>query len=138
MKKSKVVLDTNVLISGLFWMGNSHKILIACKSKKLHLIISPALLQELKSILEREKKFGLTQKELERIVKTMAEIAKLVFPFKRLDIIKIHPSDNRVLECAEKGKADYIISGDKHLTNLKTYKWIKILKPAKAVELLLP
>lgn len=138
VEEARVVLDTNVLVSGLFWRGNSHRILLACKSNKLHLITSPELLQEFKAVLEREEKFGLSQEEIEKIVESVAKLAEMVFPNKRLKTIKNHPADNRLLECAEEGEADYIISGDKHLTALRKFKGVKILSPAEAIKLLFP
>ena len=49
----------------------------------------------------------------------------------RIDVIKDDTSDNKYLECAVEGKADYIISGDKHLTDLQLFRGIKIIDPAK-------
>lgn len=44
-------------------------------------------------------------------------------------VITVDPADNIFLECAVDGNADYIISGDKHLLDLKTYSDIQILNP---------
>ena len=53
-----------------------------------------------------------------------------------LDIIKYDETDNRYLECAVAGKADYIVSGDNHLLSIGEYKGIIILSPAAFVALL--
>lgn len=56
------------------------------------------------------------------------ETANIIETKSRLSVINEDPQDNRVLECAVDGEAEYIITGDKHLLNLKSYKGIKILK----------
>ncbi len=59
------------------------------------------------------------------------ELAGNVSPTVKLDVIKADPKDNIILECAVAGNADYIVSGDKHLLDLKEFSGIKILKPAE-------
>jgi len=134
----RVVLDTNVVISGLFWKGNPHRLLMACKERKLKMVTSVDLLEELKTVLLREKKFGLNEKKVKEIITAIAQVSEIVVPKERLSVIKEHLSDNRVLECAKEGNAQYIISGDKHLLSLEEYKGIKIVKPTEAVKLFLP
>lgn len=56
-------------------------------------------------------------------------------PIQAIDIITDDPKDNMILECAVGGKADYIVSGDRHLLSLKEYKGIKILTAREFIEL---
>ena len=60
---------------------------------------------------------------IEQILKT----AKFVKVTNKLQVIKEHPADNKFLECAIAAKADYVVSGDKHLLKIEAYKKIKIL-----------
>ena len=60
----------------------------------------------------------------------------LIAPSTKIDIIKEDPDDNKFLETAVDGKADFIISQDKHLLNLKEYRGVKILRPEEAVKLI--
>ena len=56
------------------------------------------------------------------------EIAEIIVPQSHLDIAPNDPSDNKFIECAIDGNADYVISGDRHLLNIGNYKKVKILK----------
>ena len=60
----------------------------------------------------------------------------LVVPTESLNVVQEDESDNRYLECAIEGKAQYIVSGDKHLLDVSEYKGINILTPAEFVTLL--
>jgi predicted nucleic acid-binding protein len=57
-------------------------------------------------------------------------VAEIIGPTITLPIIKDDPSDDRILECAVAGQADLIVSGDHHLTNLKSFRGIGIIRPA--------
>jgi hypothetical protein len=61
--------------------------------------------------------------------------SKAVNPKNRIAVIVDDP-DNRILECAEEGRADFIISGDHHLTDLEDYQGIKIVAPATFLALI--
>jgi putative PIN family toxin of toxin-antitoxin system len=121
----KIVLDTNVLISAFFWNGNERKVLEKCRAKELDLLISPEILAELDAVLDR--KFSVPEEKRAEYSKNIILISKLVFPNKRIAVIKADPSDNRILECAVDGEAEFIISGDGHLLKLEIYKGIEIL-----------
>jgi hypothetical protein len=69
--------------------------------------------------------------EIEVFLKKLMKVVVIIRSGARLDVIKDDPSDNKYLECAVEGKADYIISGDKHLTDLQFFRGIKIMDPAK-------
>jgi putative PIN family toxin of toxin-antitoxin system len=123
----RVVLDTNILISGIFWRGNPYKILRMCLQNELSLIISPAILEELQDVLRTEKKFKLKENDILLYMRLLLSHSALVEPVKTIDVIKDDPEDNMILECAAEGKVDYVISGDRHLLSLNEYGGIKIL-----------
>jgi len=122
----KVVLDTNQLISAFFWNGNEREVLEKCRAKELDLLISPDILEELDTVLDR--KFSVPEDKRAEYTRNIILISRLVFPDKKIDVIKIDPPDNRILECAVGGDAEFIITGDNHLLSQKSYKGIKILK----------
>ena len=66
-------------------------------------------------------------KEKEDFVKNLIELSQSVDPKEKLEIIEKDPADNRVLEAAVESNADYIITGDNHLLELKEFKNVKIL-----------
>jgi putative PIN family toxin of toxin-antitoxin system len=123
---AKIVLDTNVLVSALGWKGSPYRILLTCIDKTCLLFISPALVSELIRVLSY-KKFNFSQSEIEEFLTIIFETAVLVEPAFSLDIIHSDPSDNRILECAVAAACDYIVTGDKHLLGIKTFKGISII-----------
>lgn len=131
----KVVPDTNVLISALFWRGNPYRILRLAIEGKIKLVISEEIIEEVREVLMREEKFELTEEEIETYCTLLRYHAELVNPSKTLRAITKDPDDNKFLECAVEGKADCIVSGDSHLLELGEYKGIKILTPAELIKL---
>ena len=131
----KVVLDTNVLASGLIKKdGPPGKILKAWRKGLFSLVISPNIIEEINRVL-REKEFskrGITDDDVKSLSFALLLNAIVVIPTVKIEVIKEDPEDNKFLECALAGKADYIVSGDKrHLQSLKKFQGIPILSPAK-------
>lgn len=126
-REIKVVLDTNVFISSIFWRGNPHKIVDLAIDKKIEVYTSPEILAELEKVLKRD--FEEDQKFVDRQIALILEYAKVVRTLNKVDIVKADPEDNKIIECALTGNVNYIISGDPHLFSLKEIFGIKILKP---------
>lgn len=129
----KVVIDTNVFISAIMKGGNPGKILKAWKRSRFKLFISQEILKE---ALETMGELGLDKKKVLAWKSSIRKSAIEVTPTKKLTIITDDPDDNKFLECAVKGKADYIVSGDKHLLDLEKYEGIKILTSKGFLEVL--
>jgi putative PIN family toxin of toxin-antitoxin system len=89
------------------------------------LVISPPLLDELQDKLR--VKFGVLAHDAAAIRAKLETTGNLIHPTMVLDVVSDDPDDNRVLECAVAGRADYIVSGDRHLLNLKQHAGIAIL-----------
>ncbi|MBF0542766.1 MAG: putative toxin-antitoxin system toxin component, PIN family [Nitrospirae bacterium] len=123
----KIVIDTNVIISALFWRGYPRMIYDYIRGHKFILLSSNEMEKELIRVLGYPK-FGLSSKEIIPIIKNIRGYAKYVDITIRLNAIDIDPTDNIFLECAVCGKADYIISGDRHLLDIREYEGIQILK----------
>jgi len=131
----KVVLDTNVYVSAVLFGGKSEKIRKLSKEKKIELLVSEAIIAEVAEVLRR--KFDWESWQISQIIDEIRETATLVIPHQTLSVIKEDKDDNRILECAVEGKAQYIISGDKcHLLPLKEYRDMKILSPAEFLEVI--
>jgi len=124
----RVVVDTNVFISGVIFGGLPGKIIRLITRRKALLVTSPLLLDELLGVLE--KKFGWEESRLVRLEQKLRKTAVLVEPSKKIQIIPGEPIDNHLLACAEKRKVDAIITGDeKHLLPLKKFGKVPILTP---------
>jgi putative PIN family toxin of toxin-antitoxin system len=126
----KVVLDTNVIISALYTpSGKPAEVLKLARKKKITNLISPYILNEVRRVLTR--KLSWPSKKTEETVQWLQSFSLIMQPPEQLiDIISACPPDNRILECAVEGGADYIISGDRHLKDLQEFQGIKIVDPA--------
>lgn len=125
---ARVVLDTNVIVSGLGWRGPSHDIVQSCLDLQHDLVLSPDLLAEIERVL-RYPKFHFSDSEILDYLAILTESADLVKPDFQVAIVQDDPDDNRVLECALAGGAEVIVSGDGHLLDLAEFEKIPILRP---------
>lgn len=131
----KIVLDTNVIVSAFGWRGAPHEIFKQCISGQLTFFLSPPLLSEIKRVLAYPK-FNFNQDEIDEFISIVIETAEIVESRIVIDFISKDPSDNRLLECAVTADCNYIISGDKHLLELKEFGDIRILSPDEFLKLL--
>ena len=89
------------------------------------ILISKEILSEIRGVLRVKFKYDLSTLELwEELFLASFE---LVDPKERIHFVKKDPDDDKILECAVEGSADFIVSGDKHLLTIKAYRGIKIL-----------
>ncbi len=122
----RVVLDTNVLVSALFWEGNERDILKRCRGGEMRSVTSTFILGELERVLLH--KFGIPEEMVRAYVKEVILISDLVFPQGELKVIEQDPADDLILETAMLGNADVIVTGDDHLLRLGSYNGVKIRK----------
>jgi putative PIN family toxin of toxin-antitoxin system len=132
----RAVLDTNVLLSGLFWRGAPHALIEQARDGALTLISSPSLLAELAEVINRPKFRAILDRSNTDPERTLAELRRLVeiidppslpVPTSR------DPSDDAVLALAAGAQVDLIISGDADLLTLGSYAGIPIVNPAEAI-----
>jgi len=122
----RAVIDTNVLISAIFWPGKPKQLLNQVRRGKITFLTSQALLTELKEVLTRaDKPFKLSEEEAQRVLASICDLAEVVQPYSMVTQCR-DETDNRVLECALDGRADWIITGDMHLLELDPFEGIKI------------
>ena len=131
----KVVLDTNIFISGIHWSGDSERILDAWFEDKFELISSEVIIEELVKTLSNFK-IPLSREDILHWASIITGKAVLVDSKTKLNIVKDDPDDDKFLEVGVTGKVDVIISQDKHLLKLKEYQGIKIVNPKEALELI--
>ena len=122
-----IVIDSNVWISALIFGGNPGKILKLFVDNKVEVVMSEEIITELRRIIIN--KFPLFVNSLNLLEASLRKDTVFV----QLGSMTIDASrdvdDNRIIETAYIGKAQYIISGDKDLLVLKKYEDIKILNP---------
>ena len=111
----RVVVDTNIWVSAFFWEGIEREIVRRCEEGVLKSITSPDILDELRRVLAQ--KFEVPNAKISEYTRGILLASEVVFPVGEVTVIKEDPPDNVILETAYLGKADRIISGDKHLLN---------------------
>ena len=126
----RILLDTNVLISGILFRGVPRALLERAIRGELDVVTSPALLDELEDILTRKFEFP---PELGRAVRTELEsLADVVVPAE-VPAVSRDPDDDQVLAAALSGGAEFIVTGDRDLLILETHHEIPIVSPADFV-----
>jgi uncharacterized protein len=129
MKRPRVVLDTNVLISALLFGGAPRQVLELVLAGSVDCSLSPAILDELREVLQRPK-FGFTSRQAAAIVEELYSLCEVITSTLRVSVVRADPDDDRVIECALQAKAGVIISGDAHLLAIGRYRGTRILSPA--------
>jgi putative PIN family toxin of toxin-antitoxin system len=125
---SKLVVDTNVLLSSFISAGPPRIIVNRIRDRLDLLCLSPAILEEYLIVLQRA---GIAEDLLSSLVSLLRDLDRTlpVLPSQHVEVIRDDPSDNMFLECAIEAHADYLISGDRHLKRLKSFRGIEILTP---------
>ncbi|MCK5320407.1 putative toxin-antitoxin system toxin component, PIN family [Candidatus Parcubacteria bacterium] len=136
----KIVLDANIYVSAILSPnGKPWQIIDLVKNNKINLLISLDILSEIKQVMLYPKIVKLHRcdsKEITEFLERLLSIAIVTPGNLKINIIKEDPADNKYLECAIEGNADFVISGDHHLTNLKIFQGIKIITPAMFLKLM--
>ena len=131
----KAVLDTNVLVSSFLTpAGVRAKVLEAWEKGKFELVVSEDILAEYERALnyqEVSSRHGMRAEQISEVIAEMKSLATTVKPKQKLTVIQDDPADDKFLECASEAGAEYIISADPHLLNLKQYEDIQILSPSE-------
>lgn len=135
MSHKRVVLDTNVVVSALLFRGRLSRLRALWKKKAFTIIASKEIVGEYLSVLAYHK-FNLTEKDIQYIVSE--ELLPYIEPAEPVRAaVKVckDPDDDKFLACAEAAKADFIVSGDAHLLNLKKYKGPPIVTAEKFLKM---
>lgn len=132
----RITVDTNVLISSLGWNGAEAAVIEMVLESRLELCLSAQILSEFYRV-SMYPKFGFTNNEIDGFIGRLLPSVVLVNPSQKLNVITDDPDDNRIIECAAEGKANYIVTGDKHLLSLFHYEGIKILRAPEFLQIVL-
>ena len=132
----KVVLDTNVLVSALIKAGKPRDLFLKLV-KDNQIVLSRAILEEFIEVIEDPKvaKY-VSQQDITVFLNVLGNAARLAPVKSGFKAVKEDPDDDIIVRTAFDGKADYIVSGDRHLLALKEFKGIKILTIDEMLKLL--
>ena len=121
----RVVLDTNIIISSA--LGGALEIILdKWVEEAFQVVVTSEILDEYLEVLNRPK-FKIKQTTIDKITRYIYLFAEFVAPEERIHFIEADPKDDKFLDAAVAGDAEYIVSGDKHLLELKEFRQISIL-----------
>ena len=132
----RVVIDTTVWVSGIFWHGLPNEILEMWKAGDFEIIVSEAILEEIERKLhEKAVEFEIETEIVSEWLDLITIEAIFVQPQEKIRACR-DPDDDMFLEAAVEGRADFIVSGDKDLTDMGEFREIKLVKPTQFYDFL--
>ena len=136
----KVVIDTNQFISSVINKhGPSANLLEAWRKYCFTLVLSDKVVQEIRRVFlypRISQKYHLKEDDINAFLGFIEHEAVILSGLAPIDVIQDDPEDNEIVACALEAGADYIVSGDKHLLNLKNYQGITIVTVREFLKLI--
>jgi putative PIN family toxin of toxin-antitoxin system len=136
----RIVLDTNQFVSALIRKeGHPAQILQAWREGKIDIAVSPNLLEEVYEVLNRpriKRKYHLTTEDIEGYLMLLQKYALMMPGMLEVNVLVEDTDDNVIIACAVEAEADYIVSGDHHLLNLREYQDIRIIRASEFLQIL--
>jgi putative PIN family toxin of toxin-antitoxin system len=129
----KVVIDTNVLISGVFFGGMPSRVLEGWRDGAFNLTVSPAILEEYRRVGEHlQAKFA--EVSLAPFLALLVMSAEIVEPPELPEQVSKDPDDDKFVACALAGGCRFIVSGDKHLLEVSGYRGVEVVTPRQFID----
>lgn len=129
----RVVLDTNVLVSGVFFQGPPYRILDAWRRRQLQVVVSPAILEEYQRV-GRELAAQFPQVDLSAALALLVTGVQVRHPRPLPEPVCADPEDDKFLACALGARVELLISGDRHLLAADGYRGIRVVRPRRFVD----
>ena len=129
----KVVIDTNVFVSGVFWHGPPSAILELWQKGRFLLALSPEIVREYRFVSERLS-FQFPNIDYQEFIDLVILHSEMRDPKPLPCPVSSDPKDDKFIACALDAEADYVVSGDSHLHSIKFYHGIQFLKPRKFLD----
>ena len=133
-KRVRAVYDTNIWVSALRQQGNPFRCALLAAMGFVVTVTCDELLDELSRVLTQ--KFGMPFADVNRYITVIRSFSEVVAITGQLKVVVDDPDDDKVIECAVVGKADYIVTGDHHLLALGQYGNISIVKATQFISIL--
>ncbi|MCC2666795.1 MAG: hypothetical protein K0S63_711 [Gammaproteobacteria bacterium] len=129
----KIILDTNVFISGIFWAGPPYQILKAWQQRKIGIVVSQEILNEYDRVSKAlSKKYPPI--DLSLFIELLTIHADIYAPEKLKGSVSRDPDDDKFIACALSAKVKIIVSGDQDLLSVSGYQGINVIKPGDFVK----
>jgi len=133
----RVVFDTNVLISAYLWPGIPRTALDMARSGRIILVSAQPAIEEFVRVLGY-RKFGFSPEEIAPLVDDLMSLSTIVRPRHTVNVVTRDPTDNLFLEIALQGKCSVLVSGDRHLLDLRQYRRTRIMTPTTFLRFMIP
>ena len=130
----RITFDTNVLVSAFISKdGTCADILdLVSAFEEIRLVLSGEILSEFAEAVRREEvrsRLRYSERDVIQFEEAVRGVAEIVEVRSSYSKIKEDPDDDAVLNAALDGKAQYLVSGDRHLTKLRRFRGVRIVKP---------
>jgi putative PIN family toxin of toxin-antitoxin system len=129
----RIVLDTNVFISGVFWKGPPSTVVDACSKGQVDLVLSPAIIEEYRRVghdlADRYRSL-----DLDPIIDALVTAGSVVSDHELIARVCSDPDDDKFLAAAVAGRATFVISGDKALLRVREYHGVRIASARQFVD----
>ena len=130
----RVVLDTNTVISALLFTGTASRLVPLWQSRRIAVLLSGAILQEYLRVLAYPK-FKLGDDDIKALIQEeLLPFVETVHVRRPLVVVHRDPDDNKFVECAVAGRARYLVTGDRDLRDLKSYRRVTVLTVGQFLE----
>ena len=130
----RAILDTNVLLSGIFFGGVPGRLLTAWQDDRLALMLSPAILAEYHEAgTVLAARYPALAASLDSILSLLAQTATIVEAPALAERVSADPDDDKFLACAIAARTPLIVSGDKHLLRVSGWSGIAVVTPRQCV-----
>ena len=132
----RIILDTNVLVSGIFFSGPPFRILKAWRDNKLQLVVSTDILDEYQRVaaILGEK---YSQVDIRPVLDLLTVNSDIMTAPPLPEPVSVDPDDDKFIACALAADTKLIVSGDRHLLDVDGYQDIRVLKPRRFVNIYL-
>jgi putative PIN family toxin of toxin-antitoxin system len=131
----KIVVDTNVIVSGVFFGGSPGAVLEAWRDGRVELVVSLEILDEYRRVGEEiERRFP--DVSIAPFLTLVATCATVVKPDELVEPVTADPDDDKLFACALAAACRIIVSGDKHVLEASGYRGVNVMKPRALVDLL--
>ena len=134
---TRLVLDTNVVVAGLLWLGPPRRLLDQAIERRFELCSSTVLIDELSRTLGYPKfapRMAQHETNVTILVAQYQALTYLLMPSHIPRVVPRDADDDHVIACAVTARADLMVTGDRHLLELGSFRGISIVKPAEAIE----
>ena len=130
----RVVLDTNTVISALLFSGTAARLVPLWQSRRITVLISRAILTEYLRVFAYPK-FQLSDQEIRPLIEEeRLPFVETIRVRRRLAVVRRDPDDDKFLECAVAGRAQYLVTGDRDLRELGSFRGTTILTASEFLE----